>query len=73
VLGWIGNVFIVGGLYGVGNKWRHAFLLSMLGECFYITRSYLLGDWALLSIGIVLLLMAGRAWVKWGREDTCQP
>jgi hypothetical protein len=69
VLGWIGNIFIVIGLWRVGDKHRNAFLFSMVGEAFYVIRSYVLGDWALFSICWVFLLMAGRAYLKWGVND----
>jgi len=32
MLGWVGNGFIVAGLYGIGDKRRGAFLLTLAGE-----------------------------------------
>jgi hypothetical protein len=69
MLGWIGNLFIVIGLWGVGNKWRPAFLFNMLGESFYIWRSYIVGDWALFAVCWIFMFMAGRAYWKWGQID----
>lgn len=68
MLGWIGNLFIVGGLWGVGNKNRRAFLLSIVGEGFWITNSYIRHDWALFSICWVFLLMALRGYILWGKQ-----
>lgn len=65
MLGWIGNVFIVYGLWGVGNKQRNAFLASMVGEALWIANAYLRSDWALASICVVFFGMAARAYYKW--------
>ena len=68
MLGWIGNLFIVAGLWGVGDKRRHAFLFSIAGEGAWIANAHSREDWALTSICVVFLLMAVRGWIKWGRE-----
>lgn len=65
MLGWIGNAFIVAGLWGVGNKRRGAFILSAVGELLWIANATGRGDWALASICVVFLLMALRSYVKW--------
>lgn len=68
MLGWIGNVFIVAGLWGIGNKARSAFLLSIVGECLWIANALTKAgsaDWALASICAVFALMAVRSYVKW--------
>ena len=67
MLGWIGNLFIVVGLWGVGNKNRNAFLSSIAGESLWIANSYLRKDWALTSICVVFFLMAVRGYIKWGK------
>lgn len=63
--GWIGNIFIIGGLWGIGNKVRNAFLLSIIGELCYIIRSYRAKDWPLFAVCWVFALMAARGWWKW--------
>lgn len=68
MLGWIGNIFIVVGLWGVGSKIRNAFLVSIAGEGFWIANSYLRNDWALFAICWVFLLMALRGYILWGRN-----
>jgi hypothetical protein len=68
MLTWIGNGFIVAGLWGVGNRYRPAFLASLVGESFWITASYFRRDWALGSICIVFFLMALRGYILWGRN-----
>ena len=70
VLGWIGNFFIVIGLWKIGDKWRHAFLFSIFGELAWITKSLTIEkpDYALATICAVFCVMAFRNWVKWGKD-----
>lgn len=65
-ISWIGNAFIVAGLYKIADKWRHAFLFSIVGESCWMLASFLRGDWALFSICAVFNIMALRSWIKWG-------
>lgn len=65
MLGWLGNIFIVGGLWGLGSKIRKAFLLSIVGESLWIVNAATKADWALTSICVVFLLMAIRGYIKW--------
>jgi len=67
VIGWIGNVFIVVGLYGVGNKRRGAFVLTAIGELVWVAHATLRADWALAAICIVFAVMAVRSYVLWGK------
>ena len=69
MLGWIGNVFIVVGLWGVGNKSRRAFLASIVGESFWILNATLRHDSALTAICVVFLVMAIRGYIKWGKTE----
>ena len=66
MLGWIGNVFIVAGLYGLGNKSRNAFIYSIAGEILWTINATIRHDWALASICVVFGLMAVRGFFMWG-------
>lgn len=37
---WVGDVFILLGLWGIGNKQRKAFIASVLGECCWTVAAY---------------------------------
>lgn len=67
IWGWVGNAFIVGGLWGVGNKWRPAFALSVVGECCWIYASWLRAQWDLMAVCVVFAVLAARSFVKWGQ------
>lgn len=68
VLGWIGNLFIIAGLWGVGNRSRRAFLFSVVGEACWISNATARRDWALASICVVFAVMAIRGYIKWGAQ-----
>ena len=69
MLGWIGNVFIVVGLWKIGNRVRAAFLFSIVGESAWTANALLreAPDYALAFICCVFNIMAMRAWWKWGQ------
>lgn len=66
VLGWIGDVFLVWGVWEIGNKRRIAHLLTMIGELAWIGKSLLVGgQWDLILICSIFFVLAYRCWVKW--------
>lgn len=68
MLGWIGNLFIVAGLWGVGNKRRGAFGFSVAGEILWTGNAALRHDWALATICVVFSVLAVRSYIKWGQD-----
>ncbi len=65
-LGWIGNVFLVWGIWEIGNKRRFAHLLTVVGESAWIVKSLIVGQYDLAFICAIFLVLAARCWVKWG-------
>jgi hypothetical protein len=68
-IGWIGNAFVIAGCYGIGNKWRHAFLLTAVGEVVWIATAMLRGQYDLAAICVVFGVLAVRNWWLWGNDD----
>ncbi len=70
MLGWIGNLFIVLGLWGITSQrpYRNAFLFSIAGESAWIANAYGRSDWALAFICVVFALLAVRGWINWGKK-----
>jgi len=64
---WIGNVFIVVGLWHIGNKKRWAFLFSVAGEICWIVYSLTIGLYSLAVICTVFAVLAIRSYYKWGK------
>lgn len=67
VLGWIGNVFLLWGIWEIGNKRRFAHLLTIVGETAWIIKSIMVGQWDLAVICVIFGVLAARCWIKWGQ------
>jgi hypothetical protein len=69
-LGWIGNVFLIWGIWEIGNKRRWAHLLTVVGELAWIGKCMLSEPrvWDLAVICSIFLVLAARCWVKWGLD-----
>lgn len=65
IIGWLGNVFIVIGLYGIGNRWRPAFIFSVLGELCWIYKAGCMHLWDLLAMCLIFAALAIRSYFKW--------
>ena len=68
-IGWVGNAFVICGCWGVGNKWRHAFLLTAIGEVVWIATALIRGQYDLAAICVVFGVLAVRNWWLWGNDD----
>jgi nicotinamide riboside transporter PnuC len=66
---WIGNIFIVIGLWYIGNKKRWAFLFSVVGETCWIIYSLTIGLYSLAAICVVFAFLAARSYYKWGKQN----
>lgn len=68
MIGWIGNIFIILGLWGIGNKNRKAFIFSVIGEILWIIKAVNDGSWDLAAICVVFAAVAIRNWFLWGKD-----
>jgi len=66
-MGWVGNIFIVIGLWLVGNKNRTAFIFTVIGESIWVAYAFTKGLYDLAFICIVFAVLAARNWYKWGQ------
>jgi nicotinamide riboside transporter PnuC len=64
-LGWIGNVFLISAMLLLGRKWRHAFLLTAVGEVIWCASSALIGRWDMISLCVLFAILAVRNWWVW--------
>jgi hypothetical protein len=68
LLGWLGNIAITAGLWGIGNRRRGAFWFSMVGEAAWIVKSVAAGMWDLAFICCVFFALAVRSYIKWNKN-----
>lgn len=68
-MGWVGNVFLIIGLWLVGDKARKAFIFSVIGESIWIYYAMDKKMYDLAFICVIFALLALRNWIKWGKEQ----
>lgn len=68
-LGWTGNVFIIIGLWLVGNKARKAFIFSLIGEAIWVVYSLNKNLYDLAFICAIFAALALRNWFAWGKSN----
>jgi hypothetical protein len=66
--GWVGSALLLIGSWGVGNKWRHAFLLGLAGELIWTWRAWDTGQVDLFVVCLAFDALYARNWWKWGHE-----
>lgn len=67
MFGWLANVLVLTGFFGMGNKSRPAVVVYMAGEALWTAVAYARGDWALAALCVVFFLLAIRMFVLWSR------
>ena len=73
IMGWIGNFFIIVGLYKVGDKVRSAFIWTMIGEACFAVHTGMNRDWPIFVAVLIFFSLAVLNWWKWGKQDECGP
>ena len=65
---WIGNILIIVGLWSAGNKWKYAFMFSLIGEVIWVIYAIQIKLWSLAFVCSVFALIAARNLIKWHNE-----
>lgn len=68
LLGWIGNLALVWGIWEIGNRRRVAHLITCVGETCWIFKSVATQQYDLAVICTVFFVLAARCWFKWGGD-----
>ena len=69
-MGWIGNLFIIVGLWKVGDKVRSAFIYTMIGEAFFAVHTGMNRDWPIFVAVLIFFSLAARNWWKWRSDES---
>jgi len=67
-IGWAGNIFLILGLFLIGRKWRHSFLLTSIGESLWLWESWRIEREDMVILCGVFLILALWNWWQWGRD-----
>lgn len=68
-MGWVGNIFLVIGIWLVGYKNRKAFIFSVLGESIWLAYSIKREMYDLAFICVIFGGLAIRNWYLWGKKE----
>lgn len=69
LLGWTGNLFFIYGGYALSIKNIKGFYAQILGNIFYISQAYLMSNWSLLFLSIVLAGINVYGIYKWNQKN----
>lgn len=72
MIGWIGNIFLLAGVYYIGNKQKVGFLLTAFGEIIWIAYSVTISLWSLVAACVLFFGMSLRNWYKWYKDDKAE-
>lgn len=67
-ISWLGNLFIVLGLWYQAKKHWWAFLFSVVGESLWIAYAITAHIWSLAVVCAIFAILAIRAMVAWRNE-----
>lgn len=67
MISWIGNLFIILGLWYIGDRKRFAFVFSIIGETIWLVYACYIHMWSMAFICGVFAVLAVRNWFKWNQ------
>lgn len=72
-MGWLGNIFLIVGQWGVGDRRRASFLLLFAGEAIWFAYSCYLRMWDMAFICGVFSLIMLRNFSAWKKPESSPP
>ncbi len=67
--GWVANAILIVGTILVGRKWRHAFLLTALGNAIWFIIGWQTHAWALVFLCLAFVSLSLYNWLLWWKPD----
>ena len=68
--GWIGNAFILLGIFAVAHRKRYGFILGITGNSLWCLRGAVTHQWDLIVIEVIIVILQAYSWWKWGHVGT---
>ncbi len=69
-LGWFGSFCIVASIWLLGKKWRHSFLLGIVGNLVWASIGWGIGRPDMIALPVVVTVLSVRSWWLWGKNKT---
>lgn len=70
VLGWLCTVLTLWGVWLLGRKHRHAFVIACTANVGWMVWAYRTHSPSVLATNLVLFILSARNWWLWGKEPT---
>jgi len=68
IIGWIGNVFFIFGVYALGEKQIIGFYANSIANLLYIWQSILMNNSSLLWLSIGLIILNIKGIYQWSKK-----
>ena len=65
IVGWVGNIFFLWGVYTIGNKNIKGFYANILGNVMYVVQSIMLMLPSLFVLSLLLILLNIKGIFSW--------
>jgi hypothetical protein len=69
MLGWVGSVFTLVGVYSTSRKLRSAFLLYLAGNALWLVKSACGSAWDVFATNAALAVLSAYGYYAWGAAD----
>lgn len=69
IIGWVGNIFFIYGVYAIGIKKVHGFHCNIVGNFAYMIQGFLLNIPSLIILSIFLMFLNAKGIIEWMKMD----
>ena len=68
LIGWIGNLFFIYGVWAIGEKRVNGFYFNFVGNFAYVVQGYMKGTSSLLVLSFLLMFLNVQGILKWRKD-----
>jgi len=65
IIGWVGNIFFIYGVWAIGERKISGFYFNFFGNLAYVLQGYMKGTSSLLFLSLLLMILNIRGIMKW--------
>lgn len=69
ILGWIGNILFIHGVYNLGKKNISGFYTNGIGNGLYLIQAFILNNNPLIWLSIGLIILNIKGIIEWRKDE----
>lgn len=69
ILSWVANIFLIIGMWKIGDRKRYAFIFTMIGEATWLVCAIVNGWWSMAFICVIFASAAFINYTKWKKYE----